>query len=68
MSRDIRYTYQYRIRCDVTRLNLPGHVIAVGTPAIRHIHVKSKLLLIHENSICKAVSEDRAGCLGRGFR
>jgi len=40
MSRDTRYTYQYRIRCDVTRLNLPGHVIAMGTPAIRHIHVK----------------------------
>ena len=39
MSRDTRYTYQYRIRCDVTRLNLPGHMIAVGTPAIRHIHV-----------------------------
>jgi len=40
MSRDTRYTYQYRIRCDVTRLNLPGHVIAVGTPAMRQIHVK----------------------------
>ena len=39
MSRDTRYTYQYQIRCDVTRLNLPGHVIVVGTPAIRHIHV-----------------------------
>jgi len=43
MSRDTRYTYQYRIRCDATRLNLPGHVIAVGTPAIRHILVKMKI-------------------------
>jgi len=55
MSRGTRYTYQYRLRCDVTRLNLPGHVIAVGTPAIRHIHVKSYTEIIQfQKKICNS--------------
>ena len=56
MSRDTRYTYQLRIRCDVTRLNLPGHMIAVGTPAIRHIHVKKKTDI---SPVCSKTDRER---------
>ena len=57
MSRDIRYTYQYRMRCDVTRLNLPGHMIAVGTPAIRHIYVNMCKIVVLCALLCSEVQE-----------